>query len=190
MNKIVIIFNNFYFILVKIYTYVYYYANKIYKNLYKTYKKNNNYIIYVKDGMEYTENNIIFEYDFIIYVAFINDIKTYNIIYKNHFDRVSKNIIEKTLNPIMVDYKFTLVKLYTNDNTYDITNILKDKNNYLYMENNNLFDKNFLKWFYKNYLKISYDENNYIVAFDNIFNKNVVSKDKYIILHKNSYELR
>ena len=190
MNKFIIIFNNAYYSFVRLYTYISYYLIKLYNYIYNKYSVNKE-IIFVKDGVEYNDakSNIIFEYDFIIYIVIMDDIKTYNIISKEYYEKINKNILLETYNPVKVDYKFTLVKLYTNNNSYDITNILKDKNNYLYMENNRLFDHNFLLWFYKNILKLPYNENDYIIAFDSIFNKNIIDSKKCIILNKNDYSL-
>ena len=190
MNNFIIIFNNAYYSFVRLYTYISYYLIKLYNYFYNKYSVNKE-IIFVKDGIEYNDakSNIIFEYDFIIYIVNMDDMKTYNILSREYYEKINKNILLETYNPVKVDYKFTLVKLYTNDNSYDITNILKDKNNYLYMENNRLFDHNFLLWFYKNILKLPYNENDYIVAFDSIFNKNVIDSKKCIILNKNDYSL-
>jgi len=65
MNKLIILLNNIYFLLIKFYTYFLFYSNKLY-NKFKKNKKTQN-LFYVKSYIEFDDSNVIFDYDFIIY---------------------------------------------------------------------------------------------------------------------------
>ena len=73
MNKLIILLNNIYYLLIKFYTYFLCYSNKLKKN-----KKIQN-LTYVKNYIEFDDNNVIFDYDFIIYKYLLDDLLTYNL---------------------------------------------------------------------------------------------------------------
>jgi len=203
MYKIIILLNNLYYLFIKIYTYCIYYSAKFYNNLYINCNKNSykNNLFYVKDTFEYDYNNIIVDYDFIIYKYLVENIQTITIINKNIFnnmdnidnmdnmDNIDKNLLFKNYIPKLTEYKFILVKIFFNDNIYDITNIIKSKNSYFYIENNKLFDKYFMNWFCKKYLNINYDSSMYIELFDNLMNKYIINSNNYIILERTKFKI-
>ena len=185
MNKIIILLNNLYYLFIKIYTYSIIYSNKLY-NKFKTNKKIQN-LFYVKSYIEFHDNNVIFDYDFIIYKYLVNDLLTYNLFTKTHFDNINKKMFLSNYQPQLTEYKFILVKLFSNNTDYDITYIIKNKNNYFYIENNKLFDKFFMEWFCKRFLNIDYEATMYIELYDNSMNKYKININKNIILKKNNF---
>jgi hypothetical protein len=191
MYKIIVLLNNLYYLFVKIYTYFVHYSNKLYNNLYLTMNDNSckKNLLYVKNTSEFNDNNVIFEYDFIIYKYFLEDIETITIISKNDFNNMDKIELYKKYIPKISNYKFILIKIIFNEYSYDITDIIKNKNNYFYVENNKLFDKYFMNWFCKKYLNINYDSSMYIELFDNLMNKHIIYSSNYIILEKNNFKL-
>jgi hypothetical protein len=187
MNKVIILLNNIYYLLIKFYTYFLCYSNKLY-NKFKKNKKIQN-LIYVKSYIEFDDNNVIFDYDFIIYKYLLDDLLTYNLFTKTHFNNINKKIFLSNYQPQLTEYKFILVKLFYNNKDYDITNIIKNKNNYFYVENNKLFDKVFMEWFCKKFLNIDYDSSMYIELYDNLMNKHQIYSNNYIILKKNNFDI-
>lgn len=187
MNKAIILVNNIYYLLIKFYTYFLFYSNRLY-NKFKKNKKIQN-LIYVKNYIEFDDNNVIFDYDFIIYKYLLDDLLTYNLFTKTHFNNINKKIFLSNYQPQITEYKFILVKLFYNNKDYDITNIIKNKNNYFYVENNKLFDKIFMEWFCKKFLNIDYDSSMYIELYDNLMNKHQIYNNNYIILKKNNFDI-
>lgn len=187
MNKIIILLNNLYYLFIKIYTYSIFYSNKL-CNKFKKNKKIQN-LFYVKSYLEFDDNNVIFDYDFIIYKYLVDDLLTYNLFTKTHFNNINKKMFLSNYQPIFVEYKFILVKLFHNNKDYDITNIIKNKNNYFYIENNKLFDKFFMEWFCKRLLNIDYETTMYIELYDNSMNKYKIYSNNYIILKKNNFDI-
>lgn len=200
MYKIILLLNNLYFLFIKVYTYCIYYSAKLYNNLHIKFNKNSykNNIFYVKNTIEYDYNNIIIHYDFIIYKYLVEDKETITVINKNIFNIMDNidnmnimdiNVLFKNYIPKLTEYKFILVKIIFNDIIYDITNIIKSKNNYFYVVNNKLFDKYFMNWFCKKYLNINYDSSMYIELFDNSMNKYIINSNNYIILETTKFKL-
>lgn len=187
MNKVIILLNNIYYLLIKFYTYFLFYSNRLY-NKFKKNKKIQN-LIYVKSYIEFDINNVIFDYDFIIYKYLLDDILTYNLFKKTHFNNINKEIFLSNYKPQLTEYKFILVKLFYNNKVYDITNIIKNKNYYFYVVNNKLFDKIFMEWFCKRFLNIDYDSSMYIELYDNLINKHQIYSNNYIILKKNNFDI-
>lgn len=190
MNKAIILLDNIYYLLIKFYTYFLFYSNRLY-NKFKKNKKNKKIqnLIYVKNYIEFDDNNVIFDYDFIIYKYLLDDLLTYNLFTKTHFNNINKKIFLSNYQPQITEYKFILVKLFYNNKDYDITNIIKNKNNYFYVENNKLFDKIFMEWFCKKFLNIDYDSSMYIELYDNLMNKHQIYSNNYIILKKNNFDI-
>ena len=203
MYKIILLLNNLYFLFIKAYTYCIYYSAKLYNNLHIKFNKNSykNNIFYVKNTIEYDDNNIIIHYDFIIYKYLVEDKETITVINKNIFNIMDNidnidnmnimdiNVLFKNYIPKLTEYKFILVKIIFNDIIYDITNIIKSKNNFFYVVNNKLFDKYFMNWFCKKYLNINYDSSMYIELFDNLLNKYIINSNNYIILETTKFKL-
>lgn len=187
MNKIIIIFNNIFYLIIKFYTYFLFYSNKLY-NKFKKNKKIQN-LFYIKSNIEFDDNNIIFDYDFIIYKYLLDDLLTYNFFQKNNFVNVNKETFISKYHPNLTQYKFILIKLFYNNKEYDLTNIIKNKNNYFYVVNNILFDKYFMEWFCKKFLNIIYDSSIYIEIYDNLMNKYKLYSNNYVILKKNNFEI-
>jgi hypothetical protein len=187
MNKLIILLNNIYFLLIKFYTYFLFYSNKLYNKLKKNKKTQN--LFYVKSYIEFDDSNVIFDYDFIIYKYLLDDLLTYNLFTKTHFNNINKKIFLLNYQPQLTEYKFILVKLFYNNKEYDITNIIKNKNNYFYIENNKLFDRFFMEWFCKRFLNIDYDSSMYIELYDNLMNKHQIYSNNYIILKKNNFDI-
>ena len=191
MYRIIILLNNLYYLFIKLYTYCIHYSKKIYNNLYirfniNSYSKN---LFYVKNTVEFSYNNIVLDYDFVIYKYLLEDIETISIISKNDFTNMNNNISIKKYTPELTKYKFILVKIFFNDNIYDITNIIKSKNNYFYVKNNKLFDKYFMNWFCKKYLNMNYDSSMYIELFDNFMNKYRINTNNYILLETTEFKI-
>ena len=184
MNIIITYINNIYYLCIKFFTYFLFYCDKLDKKFKKNKKMQK--LFYVKNDIEFDDDNIIFEYDFIIYKYLLDDLLTYNFITKNYFDN-NKKIFISNYQPQLTQYKFILVKLFYNNKEYDITNIIKNKNNYFYIENNKLFDNFFMVWFCKNFLNINYDTSIYIEIYDNLMNKYEIHSNNYIILQKKNY---
>lgn len=187
MINLFILLNNIYFLLVKFYTYFLFYSNKLYNKIKKNKRTHN--LFYVKSYIEFDDSNVIFDYDFIIYKYLLDDLLTYNLFTKTHFNNINKKIFLLNYQPELTEYKFILVKLFHDNKEYDITNIIKNKNNYFYIENNKLFDKFFMEWFCKRFLNIDYDSSMYIELYDNLMNKHQIYSNNYIILKKNNFNI-
>ena len=190
MNKVIILLNNIYYLLIKFYTYFIFYSNRLYNKLKKNKKIQN--LIYVKSNIEFDDKNVIIDYDFIIYKHLLDDLLTYNLFTKNYFNNnyeLHKKIFLSNYKPQLTEYKFILAKLFYNNKEYDITNIIKNKNNYFYVENNKIFDKIFMEWFCKRFLNIQYDSSMYIEIYDNLMNKHQIYSNNYIILRKNNFDI-
>ena len=112
MNKLIILLNNIYYLLIKFYTYFLFYSNRLY-NKFKKNKKIHN-LIYIKSYIEFDDNNVIFDYDFIIYKYLLDDLLTYNLFTKTHFNNINKKIFLSNYQPQLTEYKFILVKLFYN----------------------------------------------------------------------------
>lgn len=187
MNKLIILLNNIYYLFINLYTHFIFNYNRLY-NKFKKNKKMQN-LIYVKNYIELDDNNVIFDYDFIIYKYLFDDLLTYSLFTNTHFNNINKKIFLSNYQPQLTEYKFILVKLFYNNKDYDITNIIKNKNNYFYVENNILFDKNFMEWFCKKFLNIDYNSSIYIELYDNLLNKHEIYSNNYIILKKNNFDI-
>jgi hypothetical protein len=192
-------FGNVYYYFVKIYTYYNYYCINIYNKIRKYFNKPE--IIYVKNSVEYPNTDVIFDYDFCIYTYLLDDNKkTYsiftkerlnNIIDKNHniHDICNNNNILSKYIPKLSDCKFILIKIYHNLKIYDITNIVKDDNNYFYLVDNILFDKKFMEWFCPTFLNIEYEESMYVILFDNLMNRYELYNKNYITINENNFKI-
>ena len=185
MNKVIILLNNIYYLLIKFYTYFLFYFNRLY-NKFKKNKKIQN-LFYVKNCIEFNDDNAIFDYDFVIYKYLLGELVTYNLFTKSDLDNINTKIFISNYQPQLTKYKFILVKLFYNNKEYDITHIIKNKNNYFYVENNKLFNKVFMIWFCKTFLNIHYDSSMFIELYDNSMNKHQINSDNYIILKKNNF---
>ena len=94
---------------------------------------------------------------------------------------LNNNSLKKT------NFTFILVEIINSKNKIDITNILNNNSNCYYLENNNLFDKNFIFWLQYNNLYI--EENYKINIIDNNINSIELDKTKYIKLLSDSYDI-
>ena len=185
-NKICNIRNNIVWQILKLYSNCKFYLTKL---KFKYAKKK---IIFIEDSCELLKLTINdleeikelksrieedIDYNFIFFVN-NNDYIRYNNIdelIENNFDYNSSSI------------QFINISLDYNDIKYNIN--LK-KNNF-YIENNILFDKEFMKYYCKKNLKLNYDENiNYtITILDNDCNKIDIKNDSYIIINKDTYTI-
>ena len=85
------------------------------------------------------------------------------------------------------NFTFILVEIINSKNIIDITNFLNNNTNCYYLQNNILFDKNFITWLQYNKFDI---ENNYkINIIDNNINSVVLDKTKYIKLSYDTYNI-
>lgn len=172
--------NNLFLLLLRLYTSINYNIKKIKEKFF--YKKETITKIYVKDGIELNSKDIIFDYDFKILIKKTND---YNYYFINFSEENDKNIINNKINEIL----FILVKVIFNGEKFDITNILKDRNNYFYIENNILFNDKFMLWFNKKFLNINYDSTCYVEILDkNINNSKILSNNK-LEIQNNDYKI-
>ena len=94
---------------------------------------------------------------------------------------LNNNSLKKT------NYTFILVEIINYKNKIDITNFLNNNTNCYYLENNNLFDKNFIIWLQYNNLNI--EENYKINIIDNNINTIELDKTKYIKLLQDTYKI-
>ena len=126
-------------------------------------------------------DNIYIDYDYIVYKKLLDN-KVLVTFYNNINDIKRKDSI------ISCDFQFILVIIKVNNESYDITNILKNNKNYYYVINNYLFNDSFMNWLFINHLKKNLDEYN-IVILDNTVTEIIINKTQYIKLNKTSYEI-
>lgn len=140
--------------------------------------KNNNIILNIKKNKLISIPN----YDYILYKYNIkNDILL--LILKNMI------ILNKIKNLEICEYQFIYISIKLNDVTIDITNILNDRNNYLYVINTKLFNEIFMIWLMKFKLNIKYNIDYKIIILDNSMNEITINNTQYIKLNKNNYSI-
>lgn len=111
----------------------------------------------------------------------IHEINYLDINFFSNNKLLNNNSLKKT------NFTFILVEIINSKNKIDITNILNNNSNCYYLENNNLFDKNFIFWLQYNNLDI--EENYKINIIDNNINTIELDKTKYIKLLSDSYDI-
>ena len=146
--------------------------------------KNNN-IFYI-----YNHSDIIkylpLDYDYIIYNKTLQDKTLIKIISQQIDQLIDLQNIDKNFK--FCEFEFIMVLVKGIDYSIDITNILKDKQNYYYVQDSILFDKHFINWFSINHLKRNLD-NCYIVFLDNNINQIILNNNEFIKLSKNDYTI-
>ena len=144
-------------------------------------------ILIIKDSQiinkfNINNNNIdmlCIKYDYVIYKNLFNE-KRLTSLYNNIDNLVSKLV------PCNFEFLFVVIK--HNKESYDITSILKNYNNYYYVVNNYLFNESFMNWLFINHIKKKYTEYT-INILDNMTNEIVLNKTQSIHLQKNDYEI-
>ena len=173
--------------LFKIYEYFVYflfYLNKL-KNLinFKLFNLYYSKIIYYKNSkiiLKKTANNLDnnitlinnkLDYDYYIFISYKNNL-TFCII--------------NNINNELCEYKFSWISITFLNKKHDITNIFKNKNYYLYVVNNKLFDDNFINWFSITNFNIDFEDLK-IEILDDKLNNIKINRKNYILLKKNEY---
>ena len=123
--------------------------------------------------------NIQYNYDYLVYKYICEDK-----IFTSLLVKMDNFILELT----PCSFEFLLVIIKVDEKTYDITNILNNKNNYYYIVNNNLFDSIFMDWLFINHLKNKFTKYN-IVLLDNNTNEKTIDEKQHIKLSKNDYQI-
>tara|TARA_B100001093_G_scaffold519868_1_gene611009 strand:- start:2136 stop:2723 length:588 start_codon:yes stop_codon:yes gene_type:complete len=123
--------------------------------------------------------NILYNYHYLVYKYICEDK-----ILTSLFVKMDNLILELT----PCNFEFLLVIIKVDEKTYDITNILNNKNNYYYIVNNNLFDSIFMDWLFVNHIKNKFIAYN-IVLLDNNTNEKTINEKQHIKLNKNDYEI-
>lgn len=125
-------------------------------------------------------DNIDFKYDYVLTKNKYKDKYLINILI--NFNKGN------LFNELPTDYQFLLVIVNVQNENFNITNILKDKNNYYYTINTLLFNKEFMNWLFFYHLKKSYSSYK-IKIMDNNANLINLTENNYIILNKNNYTI-
>lgn len=112
---------------------------------------------------------------------FIHEINYLDINFFSNNKLLNNDSLKKT------NFTFILVEIINSEDKIDITNFLNNTTNCYYLENNNLFDKNFIFWLQYNNLDIK--ENYKINIIDNNINTIELDKTKYIKLLSDSYDI-
>lgn len=86
-------------------------------------------------------------------------------------------------------FKFISVLIKTDNNVYDITHLLNNDNHYYYIIGAELFNKNFIDWIGRYYLRTDL-KNSTIEFMDNCINEVTIKASQYIILNENNYEIK
>ena len=122
------------------------------------------------------------KYDYILYIDDKNYIRYNNLTEIPEITKIPNNISYSLCN-----YVFLQINLFYDDKKYQLD--LKTKN--FYIKDNILFDKIFLKYYCKYFLKFEFDENKEynLVILDNNCTKLEVNKNFYIKLLEDNYEL-
>jgi len=121
-------------------------------------------------------------YDYLIYKTITNN----KILVSQHltFDDIKQkqNMIEPC------NYEFIFITIKIQNDSYNITNILKNNNFYYYVNNNILFTDIFMNWLFIYHLKIQL-EDYYIILLDHNANQIEINNTQSIKLNKNNYEI-
>ena len=145
-----------------------------------------NSTIYYRLNYSNIYNYLPIDYDYLIYTETI-DCKTIIKIMTdiNQLTNLqnSNQILE------LCNFEFIMVLIKGKNYSIDITNILKNKNNYYYIQGAILFNAEFLNWISINHLKKKLDDYYYILMLDNNMNEVILEKDKFIELTKDSYKV-
>lgn len=173
-----------YIILINKFTICFNYINKkLYKPINLVYIFNNKKFIAKENYNSFNKMNELKKF---IY----EDNNNYFLIHQiNYLDInfLSNNKLLDTLSLKKTNYTFILVEIINSKNKIDITNFLNNTTNSYYLENNNLFDKNFIIWLQYNNFDI---EDNYnINIIDNNINIILLDKTKYIKLLYDKYDI-
>jgi len=84
------------------------------------------------------------------------------------------------------EFQFIMVLIKTLDDSIDITNIINNKNNFYYVQNATIFDKNFINWIGINHLKKTIEDVT-IILLDNNAQEITLNSTQYIKLETNAY---
>ena len=109
----------------------------------------------------------------------------------NSIEDIPIHTDEKANLPLILkpcNFQFILVLLKTADKSFDITNILNNKDNFYYVQNATIFDNNFIDWICLKHLKIKLTDTN-IVIIDNNAEEITITQDQCIHLGTNGYNI-
>lgn len=191
MKLIEIIKSNILYYLLNIFWYIGKFILYLYSIFIKYFSSNNNNII---NNIYFIKNNNIIvninknklknipKYDYALYRY---NIENYILLY------ILENInnLNKINNFEICNYQFIYVTIKVEDKTIDITNILNDRNNYLYTTNTIIFNNIFMIWLIKHKLNLIDYINYNIVILDNNMNEITINNKQYIKLNKNDYNI-
>ena len=171
----------------------------IYKSILNYYNIHyNNYNIYLVDNSRiisktyYSElkNNIIPNYDYIVYRKINSNDKILMTILEN----IDSNYDENINSCIECNFTFIYVSIKISNQEYDITNILNNNNNFYYIINSNIFTPSFVNWICIYHLNIKNnfykDHDNYEIIFiDNNADEIKIISSQYVKLNINDYDI-
>ena len=88
--------------------------------------------------------------------------------------------------PKPCNFQFIMVLFKTGDKSFDITNILNDKDNFYYVQNATIFDNNFIDWICVKHLHVKLTGIT-VVALDNNVEEIILKENQCIRLGTNGY---
>ena len=175
------------------------YVNKIFIlfNKIKKYTSNNKPYIFVLNN-SILDNNLSInienqDYDYLIYKEYYNNIHNNNENEnKNENEKtlmfLTDNIKNKKINLEPCNFEFIMVVIKSNNQSYNISKILKNNSHYYYVNGGKLFTKNFINWIALYHLKITLD-NPEILIMDKSIKEIKLNSSQFILLHKDKYEI-
>ena len=175
------------------------YVNKIFMlfNKIKKYASNNKPYIFVLNNA-IVDNNLSInienqdydkDYDYLIYKEYYNNNENEN---ENENDKIlmflTDNIKNIKINLEPCNFEFIMVVIKSNNQSYNISKILKNNNHNYYVNGNKLFTRDFINWIALYHLKITLD-NPEILIMDKSIKEIKLNPSQFILLHKDKYEI-
>jgi len=90
--------------------------------------------------------------------------------------------------PKPCNFQFIMVLFKTGDKSFDITNILNNKDNFYYVQNATIFDTNFIDWICLKHLKLKLTDV-VVVILDNNVEEIILTENQCICLGTNDYSV-
>jgi hypothetical protein len=189
--NIIYVFYKIYDILLTIYIILINKLNYLYSSIDKKLYKSKNFVYIFNDNKFISKEN----YDSFIKIYDLKKIMNeennkYFFIHEINYLEINFLSNNRFLNNdslIKTNFTFILVEIINSKNTIDITNFLNNTINCYYLQDNILFDKNFIIWLQYNEFNIEKDYK--INIIDNNINTIELDKNKYIKLSNNSYDI-
>lgn len=189
--NIIYVFYKIYDMLLTIYIILINKLNYLYSSIDKKLYKSKNFVYIFNDNKFISKEN----YDSFIKIYDLKKIMNeennkYFFIHEINYLEINFLSNNRFLNNdslIKTNFTFILVEIINSKNTIDITNFLNNTINCYYLQDNILFDKNFIIWLQYNEFNIEKDYK--INIIDNNINTIELDKNKYIKLSNNSYDI-